>query len=109
MMPRRASTTGPESFRSWASSRRTRLERPPAREGAWAVGPSMGDTGFSKRSRTLTEGRPGGKHSFPKLSWERWSVAARAHRRPEARQRIKARWRPGVSLFRGRHGGGADV
>src|SRR6185312_5469413 len=53
MIPRREITTGPESFRSSASSVRTGRGRPPAMEGAWAFWGSMGAApGFQRGGDT---------------------------------------------------------
>src|SRR5215218_5547362 len=58
MMPRRDSTTGPDSFESWARSARTRLERAPETEDAWAAGRSMGDNPGFQRGADTGAGRP---------------------------------------------------
>src|SRR5215217_1051662 len=53
MIPRRDSTTGPDSFRSRARSARTRLERPAETAAAWAAGRSMTkNPGFQRGRET---------------------------------------------------------
>src|SRR4051812_32837805 len=91
MMPRREITTGPESFRSSASSVRMGARRPPATEEAWAAGRSMTvKPGFQRGAdpgACVKNGKPSLAGGTPPSN----GVARKAHRKTRFRPYGRAR------------------